>query len=222
MTFREWTHAHTRTVIGAIFLLAFLGWLYVHESKNKGLELAELKQFFAEKDTERAKEVGELKATLAAANAKIADLENKKQQVIANPSLAPIIIRDTIPTSTPIQQTAPITKDTPPDAPVATVTRQQEQELATFGLTCQQCFTERTSLAAELVASKNEVKRVTEERDKAVETVQGGSVKHRVTRVLTVSGAAGLGAGAGAQVKKPGSAAIGAVLGAIIGFLLSK
>jgi hypothetical protein len=218
----DWTHAHTRTVIAAVFVLGLLVWLYVHESKNKGQELAELKTFIAQKEADRNKQDADAKAALAAAQARIEELEKQKQQVITQPALAPQIIREYIPTSTPIQQTAPITKDTLPDAPIAQLTLKNEQDLAAFALTCKQCDTERDALKKTIATKENDIQTLTEERDKAVQTSQGGSVWHRVTKIMKVSACAGLGAGAGATVRKPGSAAIGAAAGAVICSVVGK
>jgi hypothetical protein len=222
MNLKDWTQAHTRTVIAAVFVLGLLVWLYVHESKNKGQELADLKTFIAQKEADRNKSDADSRAALAAAQAKIEELEKQKQQVIAQPALAPQIIREYVPTSTPIQQTAPITKDTLPDAPVAQLTLKNEQDLASFALTCKQCNTERDALKQTIATEENDIKTLTEERDKALQTASGGSVWHRVTKIMKVSACAGLGAGAGTTVHKPGSAAIGAAAGAVICSVVGK
>jgi hypothetical protein len=222
MNLNDWTHAHTRTLIAAVLVVGLLTWLYVHESKNKGQELAELKTFIAQKETDRAKLDAEDKAQLAAANAKIEALEKLKQTVQQNPSTAPQVIHDYIPMTTPIQQTAPITKDTLPDAPVATLTLKQEQDLATFGLSCKQCTTDNDALKKDLATKTADLATVTAERDKALQTASGGSVWHRVTKIMKVSACAGLGAGAGSTVRKPGSAAIGAAVGAVICSVVGK
>jgi hypothetical protein len=222
MNLRDWTHSHTRTLIAAVCVVGLLTWLYVHESKNKGKELAELKVFIEQREADRNKRDAEDKALLAAVNAKIDALEKQKQQVMVQPAMAPQVIREYVPTSTPIQQTAPITKDTLPDTPVAQLTLKQEQELAAFGISCKQCITERDALKQSLDKKEQDIKDLKAERDKAVETAKGGSVWHRVGRVLKVSACAGLGAGAGSTVKKPGSAAIGAAAGAITCSLIGK
>jgi hypothetical protein len=225
MTIKEWTHSHTRTVIAAVFLLGVLTWLYIHESKNRGQELAELKTYIAQKETERGKGDSELKEKLAVANEKIAGLEKKKDEVSKNPSSAPTIIHDYIPTTTPIQQTAPITKETPPDAPVAVLTRQNEQDIAKFALTCSQCNTEKAALSDQLKQKTFDLKTVTEERDKAVKTANGGSAWHKVLVIgkLTLCGGGGgaLGAGIGraTQPNSQNGSAIGAAVGAGAGIV---
>jgi hypothetical protein len=196
--------------------------LFVHETRNKGQDIAELKAYIAQQETDRANRDSDNKAALAAANVRIQSLENLKQQVISQPATAPQIIHDYIPTSTPIQQTAPVTQSTLPDAPVAVLTKRNEQDLAEFGLTCSQCSTERDALKATVATQTKDIQTLTAERDKALSTANGGSIFKKTFTVLKLSACAGLGAGAGSTVKKPGSAAIGAAAGAITCSLIGR
>jgi hypothetical protein len=152
----------------------------------------------------------------------LAAIAAQKQQVIQVPSSAPTIIRETIPMQQPFQPTQPITKDTKPTDVVGQLTLQQTQDLATFGLSCKECSTKLGTAQADLASKDKQIGDLQGSLKKAEDTAKGGSVWKRVFKVVKVSACAGLGAGAGAQVKKPGSAALGAVAGAVTCSLISK
>jgi cell division protein FtsL len=143
----------------------------------------------------------------------LAALDAKKQQLIQQPQMAPQIIREYIPTSTPIQQTAPITKDTLPDAPVATLTRQNETDLAQFGLQCNACETERNTLKAQVIEKDKAILAQKTEIAAAKVAIKGGTKKSRFLKTLKLVGCAAAGGAAGAYTKAPQAAAIGAGAG---------
>jgi hypothetical protein len=123
-----------------------------------------------------------IKDSAAAAREQIAALEKQKQTVIQQPQQAPTIIREQIPFSQPVLQTAPITKETLPDAPVAQLTRLQEQELAQYALTCKQCSLDRDRLAGALKAKDEINARQKVELDAALKAARGGSIWQRTKK----------------------------------------
>jgi hypothetical protein len=132
--------------------------------------------------TEISKLEQSIKDSAAAAREQIAALDKQKQLVIQQPAQAPTIIREQIPFSVPIAQTAPITKETLPDAPVAQLTRQQEQELATYALSCKQCAVDREALTGQVSLQQQEIDRQKVELDAAMKAAKGGSVWQRAKR----------------------------------------
>jgi flagellar biosynthesis GTPase FlhF len=125
-------------ILGAVVLAAlllFVGTSYLQHVKEdaRAAAIDEMKH----KDEAESKDAE--KQALAQLAAELSAIKQQKQLVVEQPAQAPTIIRETIPFSQPIAQTAQITKDTLPDAPVAQLTSRQEQELATFGLTCKEC-----------------------------------------------------------------------------------
>lgn len=184
--------------------------------------MAELKTFIAQREGDRGQLEADLKSQVATLQSKIEGLEKQKTAVVVQPSAAPQIIHDYLPTSTPIVQTVPITSKTLPDAPVAQLTSRNEQDLAVDAISCKECTAKSAELEAESKEKDAEIKTLTAERDKAVLTAKGGSVFHRMLGVLKVAACAGLGAGAGARVNRPGSAAIGAASGAIVCSMIGR
>jgi hypothetical protein len=142
----------------------------------------------------------------------LAAIAQQKAQIITVPSSAPQIIHDTIPFTTPVQQTAPITSTTLPDAPVATLTLKNEQDLASFALSCKECNDKLTALQQQDANKDAQIKDLTQQRDEAIKTAKGGSLLKRFSRwavpVGCAAGGAFLGSKAASGAKSP---AIGAI-----------
>jgi hypothetical protein len=120
----------------------------------------------------------------AVTKAVIDNLEKQIRIVAQQPQQAPDIIRDQIHTSTPIVQTAPLTKDTLPDAPVAQLTKQNEIDLAQYALSCRECGVARDQLAGEVKDQQDVIARQKTELAAAVKAAKGGSVWQRSVRVV--------------------------------------
>jgi len=217
--FADFTAHHK---LGLIVFAGVLALLFVHEFRNKGADIASMEAVLKQNKADFDKLSQSSAQAQDSLQKQLAAIAQQKQQVIQVPSSAPTIIRETIPMQQPFQPTAPITKDTKATDVVGQLTLQQTQDLATFGLSCKECT---SKLATLQVVDANKDKQILDLQGSlktAQETAAGGSVWKRVFKVVKVSACAGLGAGAGAQVKKPGSAAIGAVAGAVTCSLISK
>lgn len=130
---------------------------------------------------ELAQRISESKAE---AQARISELEKQKQTVVQQPQQAPQIIRELIPTSQPIQQTAPLTREMAPDAPSAILTKQQEIELAQFATGCKQCSVERDQLKQQVADQTGIIDKQKIELAAAMKTAKGGSVWKRTVRIV--------------------------------------
>lgn len=117
------------------------------------------------------------------AQAQITELEKQRQTVFAAPSRAPEIIRELVPIQAPIQQTAPLTTQSPPDAPSASLTKQQEVDLAQYALTCKECSIQRDQFEAQMKDQQEIISRQKLEIDAAKKSAKGGSVWQRTVRI---------------------------------------
>jgi|SRR6185437_2470984 len=118
-----------------------------------------------------------------AAQTQIAALEREREAVSHAPERAPEIIRQLVPLQTPIEQTAPITTKSPPDAPSAVITKQQEVDLAQYALSCKECATERDELRHETKNDADVITRQKLEIAAAKKSAKGGSVWQRSLRI---------------------------------------
>ena len=115
--------------------------------------------------------------------ARIAALDIQRKALAATPQRAPEIIRELVPMQTPIQQTAALTPKSPPDAPSAVLTKQQEVDLAQYALSCKQCSLERDQLQNEVRDQLEIISRQKVEVDAAKRSAKGGSVWQRAVRI---------------------------------------
>jgi hypothetical protein len=185
------SHKVTAIVAGIIFVLgAIFLYGYVQEQKARAAFEAEAKV----RQEEQAKSADQIKALQRQMENALSALEAQKQTVIRQPQQAPQIIREFLPTSTPIQQTVPVTKEMLPETPVAVLTKQNELDLAQYALTCKQCDVERESLKSQAVEKDKIILSQTEELKAAKTAVKGGTKKQRFVTALkwiVVGGAIG-------------------------------
>jgi hypothetical protein len=164
-------------------------------------------------------DIAELKHSIDAEHAiaqkQIDVLASQSKAVVAQPAQAPLIIRETIPLSEPLQQTAPITIDTLPDAPVAQITKQQEIELAQFGNSCKACSIEREQLLSQVAKQKDIISRKQIQLTAAENVAKGGTLVKRTLKVLKVAGCAAGGAAIGEVAGHTRGAAIGSAAGSL-------
>ena len=137
-------------------------------------------------DTQKS-DIANLEQGIAAARnasqAQIAELEREKNSVAGNPSRAPEVIRELVPMQSPIQQTAPISPHSPPDAPSAVLTKQQEVDLAQYALACKACSVERDELKRQSEDQEQIISRERLEIDAAKRSAKGGSLLQRTVRI---------------------------------------
>lgn len=206
--FKDWAANHSLLLIA---ILVVGGWLFLHEWRGKAGDLKSMQDFIAQEQKDFDQQTDANRQIQDGLQKQLAQIAQQKQQIITVPSSAPQIIHDTIPLSTPIQQTAPITKDTLPDAPVAQLTLKNEQDLAQFALSCKECNDKFVALQAQDANKDAQIKDLTAQRDDAIKTAKGGSVLKRFSRwaipVGCAAGGAFLGSKAAAGNKSP---AIGA------------
>ena len=117
------------------------------------------------------------------AEAQITELEKQRQTVLAAPSRAPEIIRELVPMQAPLQQMAPLTAQSPPEAPSASLTKQQEVDLAEYAINCKECSVQRDQLEAQMKDQQEIISRQKLEIDAAKKSARGGSVWQRTVRV---------------------------------------
>lgn len=207
--FKDWVAHHTLLLIA---ILVVGGWLFLHEWRGKAGDLKSMQDFIQQKQADFDKQTDANRQIQDGLQKQLAAIAAQKQQIITVPSSAPQIIHDTIPLSTPIQQTAPITKDTKSTDVVGQLTLQQTQDLATFGLSCKECNDKLTALQQTDANKDQQIKDLTAQRDNAIKTAKGGSVWKRFERwavpVGCAAGGALLGSKAATGSKAP---AIGAV-----------
>lgn len=115
--------------------------------------------------------------------AQIAALDGQRRALPSMPQRASEVIRELVPMQSPIQQTAPLTPKSPPDAPSAVITKQQEVELAQYALSCKQCSVERDQLQSEAKDRQEIISRQKIELDAARKSAKGGSVWQRTVRI---------------------------------------
>ena len=76
-------------------------------------------------------DVASLEQRIAAAKqevqTQIAELERRGTSLPADPARAPQMIRELVPMQSPIQQSTPLTPQSPPDSPSAVLTKQHDQ-----------------------------------------------------------------------------------------------
>jgi hypothetical protein len=132
-------------------------------------------------------DIATLQQNIAAARntmqARIAELERKKDSVMANPSRAAEMIRELVPMQSPIRQTAALNSQSPPDAPSATLTKQQEVDLAQYALTCKQCSVQRDELEQQSKDQEQIISRQKLEIEAEKKSAKGGSVWQRTARI---------------------------------------
>jgi len=132
-------------------------------------------------------DIGQLEQRIAAARndalTQIAALESQRKALPSMPQRAPEVIRELVPMQSPIRQTAPLTPKSPPDAPSAVITKQQEIELAQYALLCKQCSVERDQLQGEVKDQQQIISRQNVELDAARRSATGGSVWQRTVRI---------------------------------------
>jgi len=122
-------------------------------------------------------------AARSEAQSQIAELEKQRQTISAVPARAPEIIRELVPMQSPIQQTAPLTTHSPPDAPSASLSKQQEMDLAQYALTCKECSIQRDQLDQQVRDQQEIISRQNLEIDAAKKSAKGGSVWQRTVRI---------------------------------------
>jgi ParB-like chromosome segregation protein Spo0J len=136
-------------------------------------------------DTQKS-DIATLQQNIVAARnttqAQIAELERKKDSVGANPSRAAEVIRELVPMQSPIQLTAS-NSQSPPDAPSATLTKQQEVELAQYALTCKECSVQRDELEQQSKDEQQIISRQKLEIEAAKKSAKGGTVWQRSARI---------------------------------------
>jgi hypothetical protein len=111
------------------------------------------------------------------------ELEQQRKSLPAAPARAPDVIRQLVPMQLPIQQTAPLTAQSPPDAPSAELSKQQEIELAQFALACKECSLKQDQLAEQVKDQQEIISRQTSEIETAKNSAKGGSVWQRTARI---------------------------------------
>jgi len=116
------------------------------------------------------------------AASRIAELERERKDLIAQPSHAPEVIRELIPMQAPIQPSDNPAKS-PPDAPSATLTRDQQVDLAQYALGCKECTIERDQLQQQTKDQQEIISRQKVELDAAKKSAKGGSVWQRSKRI---------------------------------------
>jgi hypothetical protein len=115
--------------------------------------------------------------------AQLAAFDSQRKQLTSVPQRAPEVIRELVPMQSPIQQTAPLTASSPPDAPSGVITKQQEVELAQYALSCKQCSVERDQLQGEVKDQEEIISRQKVEIDVARKSAKGGSIWQRTVRI---------------------------------------
>ncbi len=116
------------------------------------------------------------------AASRIAELERERKHLAAQPSHAPEVIRELVPMQAPIQPSGNPAK-TPPDAPGATLTRDQQVDLAQYALSCKECSIERDQLQQQSKDQQEIISRQQVELEAAKKSAKGGSVWQRAKRI---------------------------------------
>lgn len=127
------------------------------------------------------------------AASRIAELERERKQLVVQPARAPEVIRELVPMQAPIQPSGNPAK-APPDAPSATLARDQQVDLAQYALSCKECSIERDQLQQQTKDQQEIISRQQVELDAAKKSAKGGSVWQRAKRIAkwgTIFGATG-------------------------------
>jgi hypothetical protein len=111
------------------------------------------------------------------------EFERQRKSLPAAPARAPDVIRQLVPMQLPIQQIAPLTPQSPPDAPSAQLSKQQEIELAQYALACKECSLQRDQLGQQVKDQQEIVSRQTVEIEATKNSAKGGSVWQRTVRI---------------------------------------
>ena len=117
------------------------------------------------------------------AQSQIAQWEQQRKQLPNAPSRAPEVIRELIPMQTPIQQVAPTPSESAPDAPSATLNRQQELDLAQYSIGCKECSIERDQLQQQVKDQQEIIARQKTEVEAVQKAAKGGSLWQRTVRI---------------------------------------
>ncbi|HKT24258.1 MAG TPA: hypothetical protein VJR04_06615 [Terriglobales bacterium] len=116
------------------------------------------------------------------AASRIAELERERKQLLVQPARAPEVMRELVPMRAPIQPSGNPAK-APPDAPSATLTREQQVDLAQYALGCKECSIERDQLQQQGKDQQEIISRQQVELDAAKKSAKGGSVWQRAKRI---------------------------------------
>lgn len=142
-------------------------------------------------------DIAQIEQRIAAAQndaaSRIAELEGERKQLLAQPARAPEVIRELLPMQAPIQPSSTPTHAMP-DAPGASLTRDQQVDLAQYALDCKECSIERDQLQQQTRDQQEIISRQQVELDAAKKSVKGGSVWQRAKRIAkwgAIFGAAG-------------------------------
>jgi hypothetical protein len=111
------------------------------------------------------------------------EFERQRKSLPTAPARAPDVIRQLVPMQLPIQQIAPLTPQSPPDAPSAQLSKQQEIELAQYALACKECSLQRDQLGQQVKDQQEIVSRQTVEIEATKNSAKGGSVWQRTVRI---------------------------------------
>ena len=117
------------------------------------------------------------------AQTQIAQWEQQRKQLASAPSRAPEVIRELIPMQTPIQQVAPAPTESTPDAPSATLNRQQELDLAQYAIGCKECSIERDQLQQQVKDQQEIIGRQKTEVEVVQKAAKGGTLWQRTVRI---------------------------------------
>jgi len=131
-------------------------------------------------------EIAQVEQRIAAAQndaaSRIADLERERKELLTQPGRAPQVIRELVPLQAPIQSSGNPAK-APPDAPSATLTRDQQVDLAQYALGCKECSIERNQLQQQTKDQQEIISRQKVELDAVKTSAKGGSVWQRAKRI---------------------------------------
>jgi hypothetical protein len=131
-------------------------------------------------------DIAQIEQHIAAAQndaaSRIAELERERKQLLAQPARAREVIRELIPTQAPFQPSGNPAK-APPDAPSATLTRDQQVDLAQYALGCKECTVERDQLQQQTKDQQEIISRQKVELDAAKKSAKGGGVWQRAKRI---------------------------------------
>lgn len=116
------------------------------------------------------------------AASRIAELERERKQLLVQPARAPEVMRELVPMRAPIQPSGNPAK-APPDAPSATLTREQQVDLAQYALACKECTIERDQLQQQAKDQQEIISRQQVELDATKKSAKGGSVWQRAKRI---------------------------------------
>jgi len=115
------------------------------------------------------------------AASRIAELERERKELMAKPARAPEVIRELVPMQAPIQPSSNPAKA--PDAPGATLTRNQQVDLAQYALACKECGIQRDQLLQQARDQQEIISRQKVEVDAVKKSTKGGSIWQRTKRI---------------------------------------